>query len=78
MTHLRIEQNTTGIEEVSSAVIKKLYDLVYHSGPHGDECTTYDVKFKKDKITVREFIQNVIELFDHLYQTIALFLVDRF
>lgn len=29
MTHLRIEQNTTGIEEVSSAVIKKLYDLVY-------------------------------------------------
>lgn len=29
MTHLRIEQNTTGIEEISSAVIKKLYDLVY-------------------------------------------------
>lgn len=31
MTHLRIEQNTTGIEEVSGAVIAKLYDLV-HSG----------------------------------------------
>lgn len=29
MTHLKIEQNTTGIEEVSNTVIKKLYDLVY-------------------------------------------------
>lgn len=28
MTHLRIEQNTTGIEEVSTAVINKLYELV--------------------------------------------------
>ena len=41
--------------------MEKIYDLVYKSGPGGDQCTTYDIKFKKDKITVREFIQNVIE-----------------
>jgi hypothetical protein len=31
MTHLKIEQNSGIIEEVSSDVIKKLYDVV-HSG----------------------------------------------
>lgn len=29
MTHLRIEQNTTGIEEVSASIISKLYELAY-------------------------------------------------
>lgn len=41
--------------------MNKLYELIYHSGPHGDEMTTYNVKFNIENITLRDFIINVID-----------------
>ena len=38
-----------------------VYELKYKSGPHGDACTTYDLIFNKEDITLREFVKNVIE-----------------
>lgn len=39
----------------------KIYDLKYKSGPHGDACTTYELVFYKENITLREFIEAVVK-----------------
>ena len=37
----------------------KIFKLVYKSGPHGDECTTYYIKFLENKVTLSDFLQEV-------------------
>lgn len=38
----------------------KVFELVYKSGPHGDCCSSYTLKFYGEP-TLREFIQQVLE-----------------
>lgn len=35
--------------------MKKDFELVYESGPHGDQCYSYDIKFNKP-VTLQEFL----------------------
>ena len=37
----------------------KIFELKYKSGPHGDECCSYNIKFNKEIITVREFLNQL-------------------
>lgn len=38
------------------------FELKYKSGPGGDQCTTYDIVFYKDNVTVREFISFIVSI----------------
>lgn len=38
--------------------MKKDFELVYKSGPHGDQCTSYSIKFNKP-ITLSEFLSQL-------------------
>lgn len=40
--------------------MNKVFELVYKSGPHGDACSSYTLKFYGEP-TLREFIQHVLE-----------------
>lgn len=33
-----------------------IFKLNHVSGPHGDECSTYDIEFLKDNVTLYEFL----------------------
>ena len=39
--------------------MKGIFNLIYKSGPHGDECTTYKLEFAPN-ITLERFINGVI------------------
>lgn len=36
----------------------KSFELIKTSGPHGDECCSYDIKFNKE-MTLKEFLQEL-------------------
>ena len=38
----------------------KSIELIHKSGPHGDECSSYELKFN-EQMTVREFLQKLPE-----------------
>jgi len=40
--------------------MNKVFELVYKSGPHGDACSSYTIKFNGEP-TLREFIASVLE-----------------
>ena len=40
----------------------KNFELKYKSGPGGDQCTTYDIVFHKDNVTVWEFISFIVSI----------------
>ena len=38
----------------------KVFELVYESGPHGDSCLSYNIKFN-GKPTLKEFINQILK-----------------
>ena len=41
--------------------MNKIFKLVYKSGPHGDQCTTYNVKFLNSNVTLEDFLKNIVD-----------------
>ena len=39
--------------------MNKVFKLKHVSGPHGDECSTYDIIFLKDNVKLYEFLEDL-------------------